>query len=298
MQVLSAWFTAFRPRTLILVVSGTIAAISVAVPHGVNAITTVLVLLTALSLQILSNLANDYGDSIHGADNEERIGPKRSVQGGYITQAAMKRAMIFASLISAICGGLLLVYTYRMVGPLYFSAFLAVGALAIWAAIAYTATDKPYGYSGLGDVMVFLFFGLVMVGGGSWLIANRFGVDGLILGVGFGFIATAVLNVNNLRDLENDKTVGKITIAVRLGPRNTKMYQAVLLLGAMAVFVTYSLVFANAQLVWVWLLFLLAVGAHLKALFGASAASLDKFIPQLAILSLAAALTFLVQSML
>lgn len=292
---MSSWIAALRPRTLILVVSGSIAAVSVAFPHGINWITAGLVFLTALNLQILSNLSNDYGDSLHGADNAGRIGPTRSVQAGYISQAEMGRAMLFATGISALSGTLLLIYVYRMVGPVYFGGFAVLGALAIWAAIAYTATDRPYGYRGFGDVMVFIFFGLIIVAGGAGLIANTFTLDGLLLGAGFGFIATAVLNVNNLRDLENDQRAGKITIAVRLGPRRARIYHAALLLSAILAFTVFSAYFTYTPLGWLWLLFCPLLILHLWRIQG-DAQSLDKLIPQLTIFSLVTAVAFLIQS--
>lgn len=296
MVILRTWFAALRPRTLLLVISGTIAALAVAYPHDINWITAALVLITALSLQILSNLANDYGDSVHGADNEARLGPTRSVQSGIITQSAMKRAMVFAALVSAASGFLLLIYVYRMVGPLYFVGFFVIGALAIWAAIAYTATANPYGYRGLGDLMVFVFFGPIIVAGGGGLIGNLFTIEGIILGTGFGLISTGVLNINNMRDLENDRQVGKNTIAVIFGPRRAKLYHTLLIVGIITTFSIFSTLFTHSPWGWSWVAVSPLLVLHLAQLSNREPHELDSLIPQLAVFSLLSSITFFFQS--
>jgi 1,4-dihydroxy-2-naphthoate octaprenyltransferase len=189
--------------------------------------------LTTLFLQILSNLANDYGDTKHGADSEHRQGPKRAVQAGLITAAQMKTGMmVFAAL--SLLSGLLLLWTALGSAGLYvFLLFLALGLASIWAAINYTAGSRPYGYAGLGDIAVFTFFGLVGVMGTYYLQTQQ--LPGALLwpAASMGFLATGVLNINNIRDIESDRQAGKYSIPVRLGPRKARVYHVVLLLAAL-----------------------------------------------------------------
>lgn len=296
MKSLDIWLKAFRPRTLLLVVAGTLSAAAVALPYGINYIALTLVLLTALSLQILSNISNDYGDTKHGADSDERIGPTRVVQAGLISSVAMRKAIVAASIITIILGGLLTFYTYRMVGPIYFSAFVLAGAAAIWAAIAYTATSKPYGYVGLGDIMVFVFFGLVMVVGGSWLMAGLFIVESLFVGVGLGFLATAVLNINNMRDLQTDQAGGKLTVAVRLGPHKARYYHSALIIAAIVAFTVFSILRSPGWLSWLWLLTVPLLMGHVLSVNRTPPHLLDRLLPQLVLLTSAISLMLLTAS--
>lgn len=172
--------------------------------------------LTTIFLQVLSNLANDYGDSQHGVDSQHREGPSRAVQAGAITAAQMKKGMYLTSLLSLLSGILLLYLAFpdRLYG---FLLFLGLGLLCIWAAVAYTVGGNPYGYAGFGDVAVFVFFGLVGVLGTYFLQTQRFAPFLLWPAASLGFFATAVLNINNIRDLRSDELAGKRSVPVRLG---------------------------------------------------------------------------------
>lgn len=298
MSSFKIWLHAFRPRTLLLVVAGTVSAIAVASPYEPNYIAASLVFLTALSLQILSNISNDYGDTIHGADNVNRVGPPRAVQKGLISPAEMRRAIIVAIAVCAVFGGLLMIYVYRMIGPLLSSAFLLAGILSIWAAIAYTATDKPYGYVGLGDLMVFAFFGVVMVVGGSWLIAGVFIPQSIFIGAGIGFLSTAVLNINNMRDLETDEAGGKHTIAVRLGPDRVRGYHLGLLIAAGLSFTGYSLAITPIWLNWLWVLTIPFFIRNALDIHVTPRHELDRFLPQTVLLTTAASILLLLTAIL
>jgi 1,4-dihydroxy-2-naphthoate octaprenyltransferase len=230
-----AWISAFRLRTLPLALASIgmgsfLAAAGNSFRPGVVA----LCALTTLLLQILSNLANDYGDTRHGADSEHRQGPKRAVQTGMISAGQMKMAMaVFAFL--ALVSGLLLLWTALGDAGLYvFLIFLALGLAAIWAAITYTAGAKPYGYAGLGDISVFVFFGLVGVVGTYYLQTRELAAAILLPAASLGFLATGVLNINNIRDTESDRLAGKYSIPVRLGPVKARLYHCLLLLAALA----------------------------------------------------------------
>ncbi|WP_458985247.1 1,4-dihydroxy-2-naphthoate polyprenyltransferase [Pontibacter sp. CAU 1760] len=254
--LVKAWISAFRPRTLPLALSCIGMGGFMAAAQGVfNGTIVGLCILTTLFLQILSNLANDYGDSRHGADNEHREGPKRAVQLGHIKAEQMKKGMLVFSLLSLVSGLLLLWVAFGTEGMLLFVVFLGLGLASIWAAINYTAGDKPYGYAGLGDISVFVFFGLVGVLGTYFLQAQA--LQGMVLlpALVCGFFSTAVLNVNNIRDIKSDTLAGKNSIPVRLGPERARIYHMLLLLGGVLSAVAY--VWLNFYSPW-QLLFLLA----------------------------------------
>lgn len=188
--------------------------------------------LTTVLLQVLSNFANDYGDTQNGADSAERIGPVRSVQSGKISTQKMIKAIILMASASMI-SGLTLLYVAFGNFSILFWLFLGIGILSIAAAYFYTASKRPYGYLGLGDVSVFLFFGLVGVIGSYFLYNSSIKTMVIWPAIACGALATAVLNINNLRDIKTDKKAGKITIAVRLGRDKTLIYHWSLLILAM-----------------------------------------------------------------
>lgn len=234
------WVEAARPRTLALAVATVGLGLALAWSDGYhNLPVALLTLLTAILLQMLSNLANDYGDSLHGADSAERLGPRRAVQSGRVTREAMKRAVILFVLLSMLAG-LATVWLAFGAGGLYLVLlFLLLGAAAIWAAIAYTASNRPYGYAGFGDLAVFLFFGIVAVAGAYFLLAHRLPPVVLLPAVSGGLFSVGVLNINNIRDVDSDRRAGKHTIPVRLGPRRARIYHWLLLAGGFAVALLY-----------------------------------------------------------
>ena len=226
------WIEAFRFRTLPLALSCIGMGSILAAYYGAfNWIICLLALLTTLFLQILSNLANDYGDSIHGADSSDRKGPQRTVQQGVISSAAMKRAIYLFSFF-AFTSGISLLYVAIDFGTTKFYTFLGMGVASIIAAIAYTNGKRPYGYLGLGDLFVLIFFGLVGVGGTYWLFTDDFQFEVFLPALSCGFLATGVLNVNNIRDIESDQAAGKRSIPVRLGRSKAKLYHLSLILAA------------------------------------------------------------------
>ncbi len=235
-----------RPRTLPLAIACIVMGSALAAAVGsFSWLVLILAVITAVFLQILSNLANDYGDSQHGADHVQRAGPQRAVQSGAISSTAMKRAILVFALLSMLSGLALLWVAFGGGAALFFVMFILLGAAAIAAAIAYTAGSKPYGYAGLGDLFVFFFFGWVGVLGAYFL--HTLQVEWLILlpASSCGFLAVAVLNVNNIRDIESDRLAGKQSIPVRIGPQKARMYHWVLLTLAMTtavlyVFLTYT----------------------------------------------------------
>lgn len=224
---IKAWIQAFRLRTLPLALSSILMGIIVSYIHdSFHLQVSIWAVITTLLLQILSNLANDYGDASKGTDNENRIGPERTVQSGKISSKSMKLAMIVFAFLSFI-SGLVLIWLSG-IDMILALLFLILGVMAIAAAIKYTVGNKAYGYSGFGDLFVFLFFGLLAVLGSFYLNASYLSWDVVLPAITIGLLSTAVLNLNNMRDIENDKNSGKNTIAVRLGIKNAKLYHTVI----------------------------------------------------------------------
>ena len=249
---MSPWISAFRPRTLPLALASILTGGFLAKASGqFNGTVVALAALTTVLLQILSNLANDYGDSQNGADSVHRQGPLRAVQSGAISPAEMKRAMWGFGAAALLSGVALLLLALGLEGVWVLLAFFVLGLSAIWAAVNYTAGARPYGYAGLGDVSVFLFFGIVGVCGTYFLQARSLPLAVLLPAVALGCFATAVLNVNNIRDIVSDKLAGKITVPVRLGPRRARGYHWLLLLLGVGAAVAY--VAFNYHSPWQWL---------------------------------------------
>ncbi len=224
-----AWLHAFRLRTLPLALASIFAGSFLAQWQGsLRWEVLLLASLTTIFLQILSNLANDYGDSIHGADSSERKGPIRAVQSGIITLQEMKRAMFLFGVLS-LGTGILLIYV-ALPDWKYFLGFLALGLAAIWAAIRYTSGKNPYGYAGLGDIFVFGFFGIVGVTGTYFLHALEAKPFILLIAMPLGCFSTAVLNINNIRDIDSDRLAGKLSVPVRIGRMNAIRYHWTLVL--------------------------------------------------------------------
>lgn len=222
--------SALRPKTLPLAVGGILLGsfLPEVQPHF-SWVTCVLAVITAASLQILSNLANDYGDFIKGTDNDNRVGPIRALQSGLIKEGEMLRAMYLCGAICLVSG---LALVFVSLGPeqlLPVIGMIAVGLFAIWAAIRYTVGKKPYGYTGLGDFFVLFFFGIVSVWGVSYLYTKNLEPLLLLPALSYGFLSAAVLNINNMRDMENDLRSKKFTLAVKLGPQNARVYHGMLI---------------------------------------------------------------------
>lgn len=288
-----AWIAASRPRTLPLALASILLGSFLAAYYGAFSWEVLLLAsLTTVFLQVLSNLANDYGDSIHGADSADREGPSRSVQAGHITAASMRRAMYLLAFLSFACGILLLVVALEFHWQeLLF--FLGLGILAIIAAITYTSGKKPYGYAGLGDISVFIFFGLVGVLGTYYLHVNSFIPLLLLPAASCGLFATAVLNVNNIRDIRSDKTAGKRSIPVRIGRRAAVFYHWMLLGLGLLLSVVYVLLEYRSAWQWLFLLSVPLLYINAKAVKQKEAAlALDPYLKQMAMTTLVYVITF------
>ena len=250
-----AWLESLRPKTLPLAFAAIVVGTALAWWQGhFDLRVAVLALITAGLLQILSNLANDYGDAVKGSDKPDRIGPLRGMQKGAISLAQMKRALLVTVVLSCLSGLTLVLVAYQTVADLI--GFLVLGGLAIVAAITYTIGRRPYGYLGLGDISVLLFFGWLSVMGSGYLQAHTLIPAMFLPATACGLLATAVLNVNNLRDIDSDRANGKNTLVVRLGPLKARRYHACLLLGALLCFGLFNLLSLHSP--WGWLFILAA----------------------------------------
>jgi 1,4-dihydroxy-2-naphthoate octaprenyltransferase len=288
------WISAFRLKTLPLALSNTIigSCLAAADEHfrwpvfGLAALTTVL-------LQILSNIANDYGDFVNGKDTAERIGPKRMVQSGKITPKTMLRGIIIIGVLCALSGvSLVLIGTAGM--DIYnLLIFGVLGLAAIAAAIKYTVGKNPYGYRGLGDIFVFIFFGLAGVIGTYFLHTQSFHWDLLLPASAIGFLSTGVLNMNNMRDYEADKNARKKTIVVAMGTEKAAIYHLFLVGGAALLAVIYTLINYESHWQWFFLLSFPLLFLNLRKVFTYNnALELYPELPRLSMASLVFALTF------
>ena len=218
--------------------------------------------LTAILLQILSNLANDYGDFKKGTDNMKRVGPQREMQSGAITEKEMKRGLAFTAMLCLISGALL-IFVFSGLTWQELAVFAVLGLGAVLAALLYTLGKRPYGYRGLGDLFCFLFFGWAAVAGTFYLATKTLDFSVLLPATAMGFLSNAVLNINNMRDYENDKASGKNSLVVKLGLKKAFVYHC-LLIGGAFVCLTIYLVLHHAA--WYSYLFLLLAILFIKDL--------------------------------
>jgi 1,4-dihydroxy-2-naphthoate polyprenyltransferase len=216
-KIMKHWIQAARLRTLPLSVSGIIVGSAYAYHQGFSDWRIlVLALATTLGLQILSNFANDYGDGVKGTD-ANRIGEKRMVAAGIITSAQMKKAVLITAAITFVLALLLIYIAFGKENFGLSLIFILLGIGSIGAAIKYTVGKNAYGYSGFGDLFVFLFFGWVSVIGSNFLFTHFIDWKLFLPATAIGMLSVAVLNLNNMRDIENDKMAGKNTLVVKMG---------------------------------------------------------------------------------
>jgi len=224
------WLMAARPRTLPAAIAPVLVGTAAAVQWFGSlprAGAFVAALVGSIFIQIGTNLANDYSDARRGADTTDRLGPVRVTSAGLVTPTRVLRATWIAFAVAVACG----IYLAVVAGIV----ILAVGAVSIAAGVLYTGGPRPYGYAGLGEAFVFLFFGLVAVNGSYYVQVEQLDALPLGLSISIGFLSTAILVVNNVRDIETDRRAGKMTLAVRLGRHNAVVLFRALVLGAFLV---------------------------------------------------------------
>lgn len=196
-------------------------------------------MLTTIGFQVISNFANDYGDGVKGTDNEDRIGPARALQSGTITRASLKNGIIVSAILTLLIALVLIYKAFGLENLPYIVLFFALGLLSIWAAIKYTVGSNAYGYRGMGDLFVFLFFGLLGVLGSMFLFTKSLDYMALLPAASIGLLCVAVLNLNNLRDMVSDKKHGKITLVVKMGFDKGKIYHGFLIVTALLCFAAF-----------------------------------------------------------
>lgn len=242
MNKIKSWVKAARLRTLPLSVSGILVASFYAVSQqeiywGVF----IFAILTTLGLQILSNFANDYGDGIKGTDNENRVGPARALQSGALTPKEMKNGIIATALLTLLSAMVLILLAFGKENFGYSLIFLLLGITALAAAIKYTVGESAYGYRGLGDLFVFIFFGLVSVLGCYFLYSKTIDLLLVFPAVAIGLLSVAVLNLNNMRDQVSDALSGKNTLVVKMGNTNAKRYHYMLIIVALVLILLFAI---------------------------------------------------------
>lgn len=239
------WIKAARLRTLPLSISGILVGSATAFKehhtHDNYYIIVILCLLTTLFFQVLSNYANDYGDAVKGTDNENRVGPKRAVQSGEITRKQMKNAMVITSLLSLITSVGVIYVSFGQQNFAAALAYLFLALASVGAAIKYTVGKSAYGYKGMGDLFVFIFFGLVSTLGTYYLFGHTLDLHIIFPAIGIGLLSMAVLNMNNMRDVENDTIMKKNTLVVKMGFEKAKQYHYFLIVFAAIVFNLFAI---------------------------------------------------------
>jgi 1,4-dihydroxy-2-naphthoate polyprenyltransferase len=289
---ISHWVRAFRLRTLPLALASIFMGSFLAMSESYfNWRIFTLAIVTTIFLQILSNLANDYGDSVHGADHVTRQGPKRAVQSGHIRPHQMKAAVLLFTAFSLIAGVSLLLTSFGTDwNAILF--FLALGVLSILAAVAYTMGKRPYGYAGLGDISVLIFFGFVGVLGSYYLFTKHLSLTTILPALSCGVFSIGVLNINNIRDIESDKVAGKYSVPVRIGRENAVIYHWILLITGTLAAVTYTVLNYQSPWQWIFLVSLPLFFVNGKAISVKPSIELDPYLKQMALSTLLFVITF------
>ena len=291
MSKVRAYITSFRLRTLPLSLSGVLLGSLLAASDGYFKTTTfVWAMLTTVALQILSNLANEVGDLTKGTDNEHRLGPIRSAQSGALSMREMVQAMIVFGVIAIITGSLLIYEAFRDLLNWKSIALFIAGGASIVAAVKYTVGKSAYGYRGLGDLFVFIFFGVVSVMGSYFAMSGVLPWICVLPAAAIGFLSSGVLNMNNIRDIENDSVCGKRTIPVILGIQGAKSYHFVITLLAVICLVLYSMLHSAGWTGYLFLLTLPLLVMHLKSVYRGEGRALDSQLKFLSITTLLIAL--------
>ena len=288
------WIQAARLRTLPLSVSGIIVGSFYAMHQGLFDWSIFsLAILTTLGLQVLSNFANDYGDGVKGTDNEARIGPERAIQSGAISVKQMKNGIILTSVLTFLVAVLLIYISFGKENFLYTLLFLVLGVTSIVAALKYTIGNSAYGYRGLGDVFVFLFFGLLSVLGSYFLYAKQLDWVLVLPACAVGLLSAGVLNLNNMRDELSDRASNKNTLVVKIGGKKAKAYHFVIVILAMLALLIFAFLKDFRPVQYLFIIGFITVLLHLKRI--SNYQNPKQYDPELKVLALS---TFLISVLL
>ncbi len=253
----------------------------------------ILALLTTIAFQVTSNFANDYGDGVRGTDDDTREGPKRVLQSGLLGKSALKKGVYVSAGISIILSAILIHMAFPSNAWLYILVFFLLGLLSVWAAIRYTMGSSPYGYKGMGDIFVFIFFGLLSVMGTLFLNTKSISFIAILPAISIGLLCVGVLNLNNLRDVKSDRRHGKKTLVVQMGFDKGKRYHYFLLITAFVAFLIYGIVAGLGLLTLIYLFPFVLIFVHLnKVRVTKDAKMLDPELKKLALSTFFAALLF------
>ena len=264
----SIWVNAARLRTLPLSLSGIIVGSFIAASKGFfDPVICLLALLTTIGFQVISNFANDYGDGVKGTDNEDRIGPERALQSGAISPKAMLKAIKITGVISTLLALLLIYVAFGTEYIVYSIVFILLGVSSIVAAIKYTIGDNAYGYSGFGDLFVFIFFGLLSVCGTYFLYAKELKMSIFLPAISVGLLSVGVLNLNNMRDQESDKKAGKNTIVVKIGNEFARYYHYYLIGASFLLTLLYTAINFKSDLQFLFIIPYLPIFKHVMVVY-------------------------------
>ena len=266
MTKVKAWINAARLRTLPLSISGIIVGTALAQFYGYhNWLVFFLAICTTISFQVTSNFANDYGDGVKGTDNDQdRIGPKRALQSGILSRSELKNGIVLAVIISLVLTIILLFVAFGSDKIFLILVFLVLALTSICAAIKYTVGASAYGYKGLGDIFVFLFFGLLGVLGAMYLFTGYLTIEAILPAMAIGLLSTGVLNLNNLRDYISDKKAGKNTMIVKMGYENGKIYHYSLLIISFVSMLIFTLLYFDSWINFLHLAVFMPIFIHAK----------------------------------
>lgn len=264
----SIWVSAARLRTLPLSLSGIIVGSFMAASNGIfDFQICFLALLTTVGFQVISNFANDYGDGVKGTDNEERVGPERALQSGAISPKSMLNAIKITGVITTLIALLLIYVAFGTEYIIYSIVFILLGVSSIIAAIKYTVGDHAYGYSGFGDLFVFLFFGLLSVCGTYFLYAKTLEFSIFLPAVTIGLLSVGVLNLNNMRDQASDAKAGKNTIVVKIGNEFARYYHFYLISASFLLALLYTAINFKSVYQFLFLIAYIPIFKHLMVVY-------------------------------
>jgi 1,4-dihydroxy-2-naphthoate octaprenyltransferase len=264
----TVWIKAARLRTLPLSLSGIILGSFIAASkNSFDLLICILAMFTTIGFQVISNFANDYGDGVKGTDNQDRIGPERSLQSGAISPSQMLAAIKITGLVSVLFA-LGLIYAAFGTDHIGFTLlFIFLGLSSIVAAIKYTVGENAYGYSGFGDIFVFLFFGLLSVCGTYFLYTKNLELSSFLPAFSVGMLSVGVLNLNNMRDQESDKKSGKNTIVVKIGNEFARYYHFYLLGSSFLFALLYVAVNFRSMYQFLFVLAYIPIGRHMYTVY-------------------------------
>ena len=272
-----------RLRTLPLSTAGIALGIMLAcAEHKVPWYVILLTIFTTVSLQILSNMSNELGDWLSGVDGQGREGPKYGIEGGGLTEDEMRSCIRIMVLVCCIFGLGMIRASFGTILRTESESLVVLGGAAIWAAMHYTLGNKPYGYRGLGDIFVFLFFGLVPVTGGYYVCAQTLEFTTLIPGAAIGLFSVGVLNVNNMRDMKSDAGT-RVTVPLKLGEQRAKIYHTILIIGGWFLMILFTILFTHGWLPYLYIITLPLYIKHLSGVWKRSGRELDPMLPMLVI---------------